>query len=103
MVQGDKYALEVKVTNDGTLITNENCTGIRIRLGDVEQTYPDGGITYSTESECWQFPLTQEQTYAMSREEFQIRVILPNGDIINSDVQRVFVGDSIIKVVESDD
>ena len=107
MVQGDKYSLPIKIvtktkgSSAPTLITDSNIIRVRIKLGDAEDAYPEGTLTYDRERERWMFPLTQEQTLAMyTNVMMQIRLVFENGDIINSEPQQQNVKGAIIREVE---
>ena len=103
MVQGDKYSLpiEIKTKKNGTVITDEAVTKVRIKLGIVEDSYPDGGILFDSETRKWLLPLTQEQTLAMDNVRFQVRIVFPNGDIFNSVPQVLTIKEAIIREVEN--
>jgi len=104
MVQGDKYSLGVEIkTKNGTLITDQNIEKVRIKLGNVEDGYPEGTVVYSSDDGKWKLPLTQEQTFAMDHVRLQVRIIFENGDIFNSEPQVVTVREAIIKEVENSD
>ena len=109
MVQGDKYSLPVKIvtktkgSSAGTLVTDENVSRVRIRLGDSESVWPEGTLTYNSERQRWMFPLTQEQTLAMyTNVMLQVRVVFANGDIFNSEPAQQNVKGAIIREVEPD-
>ena len=114
MVQGDKYALPIKIvtktkgSSAPTLITNENVVRVRIRLGDSEAVWdagsdPHEGLSYDVERERWMFPLTQEETLKMyTNVMLQVRLVFENGDIYNSEPQQQNVKGAIIREVEPD-
>ena len=102
MVQGDQYALPITVkTKAGLTITDEDVSKVRIKLGEVDDNYPDGDVTYDSDTGKWLLPLTQEQTLQMEHVRLQVRVVYPNGDIINSAPQVINVREADIKEVET--
>lgn len=103
MVQGDKYALpiEIKLKKGSTVITDQSVVKVRIKLGNVDDNWPNGGVTFDSESQKWLFPLTQAQTLAMDHVRFQVRIVFANGDIFNSVPQPITIKEAIIREVES--
>lgn len=63
--QGDQYKIPMTVMNDGTVMTNTNCDGMRILLGKYLAVWPNGELTYDDATEMWLFPLTQQMSYGM--------------------------------------
>ena len=99
MQQGDQYALPLRiVSDDGTLITPDNCTDVKIRVGDFpERTYRMGEIPFY--DKCWRYPLTQEQTLAYCKPVVmvQAQVLFDDGTVIGTPVKGVKIGQSIIR------
>lgn len=93
--QGDKYAIPITLLMCDETITDNMIQGFRIKLGQYEDEWPLGGVTYHDEQ--WWVPLTQEQTLAMERggTPYQIQIKM-DGDIISSDVGRLDVKNSIL-------
>ena len=61
IIQGDQYRLPFSITEkSGTVITPELAAGVILQLGQLEFTYPDGGITF--EDGKWGVWLSQEAT-----------------------------------------
>ena len=107
MVQGDKYALPVKIqvkSSGGTptVISDMDVVKVRIKLGDAEDVWPEGTLRYNSNLGKWMFPLTQEETLKMSNVGLQVRIVFPSGDIFNSVPQQVAVYKAIIREVEDE-
>lgn len=60
--QGDQYAIPIYVQQDELLITPDNCSDLRIQIGNVLRTYSKGELTYNSEEGVWEFPLTEEMS-----------------------------------------
>ena len=108
MVQGDRYSLPIKIAvkegNGTSGIKDTDVVLVRIKIGLYEDSYPDGTVTYDGETQRWLFPLSQEQTFSMTRSVMmQVRVMFENGNIYNSVPQQINVSGAIIKKVESND
>lgn len=97
--QGDQYALPFKMTVGGQAITPQNCDGVRFAVGGIVQSYPDGGLTYDSESGQWLFQLTAEATANLQGDvPCQVEVKTDGGAIRrHSAVKQVDVLKSIIK------
>lgn len=62
--QADQYFISFRVEQDGKVIAPEDVDGVRIALGGIIQSYPDGELTYD-KSENWLFWLNADDTKDM--------------------------------------
>lgn len=103
--QGDQLVLRVSIKYDGAPLTPDMVDGVKVKIGNVQHTYPDGELTYEPYSQRWLFPVTQEQTLAMRRaveKQVQINFGGTPAEIINSDIITSDIRPTIIKEVWGD-
>ena len=65
ITQGEACDIECTIVaddNEATEITPDNVEHLRIKLGKLEKTWPDGDLFYD---DAWIFQLTQEDTLRM--------------------------------------
>lgn len=97
IVKGDKYILPIKILQGTTPLTPTDVTDVRIQIGNVLKTYSKSELTFDTVNNEWQFPLTQEQTFAFAdtMEKLQVGVKIGQ-DITYSTTHTINVNDNII-------
>lgn len=97
--QGDQYAIPIRIKAGDTVVTPDNCTDVRVKIGCKLINY-DGGhgeLRYDPAETVWSFPLTEElSSHYAHLEPVQIGVKF-NDDYIYSPVQNITIGNSIIK------
>ncbi len=54
--QADQYYIPFRVEQDGKIVKPEDVDGVRLSLGGVTQSWPDGGLIFR--GEHWMFRLT---------------------------------------------
>lgn len=102
MMQGDSYGIPVKLnTLEGDIVTPDDAVDVEIVIGHIRRTYAEGGVVWSSETERWIVPLTQDETFAFpaSRVPAQARVKLTSGYVEGVDLGMVAVRESLSKVV----
>lgn len=101
MLQGDSYALPISIAVDGGVADNSCFADVEICVGALRKTIAANEIKYDTARQVFLFPLTQEETMAMSYKQLvQVRVKLKDsGNVIGVDLGQINVGQSISKVV----
>lgn len=100
IIQGEQYAVEFVLTNGDESITPSNADDVKIKMGSIEKSYTEGSLTYDTESECWLFPVTQEQTLAFSNASVPVQAQYKKGSmVISTEKQNIRVDPSIIRSV----
>lgn len=97
--QGDQYAIPIKIFVEGVMITPENCTDVRVKIGDKMVSYDEGlgDLVYNPVDENWCFPLTEDISFGY---EYTVKVqsaVKFDSDYIYSPVQTIDIGSSIIK------
>ena len=102
MVQGDQYYIPCAIKDhEGNPVTPESCVGIKIQIGKIEKSYPDGGLIFQNSK--WYFPITQEESLNLTNTVYQCQVKFNSTDISTSR-QKVFnVQPSIIREVWNED
>jgi hypothetical protein len=96
--QGDQYIIPFKVKNDKSVVTPEKVDDVRIKVGGITKSLVDETLVYDPETECWEFPLTQEQTRAIKSGMVSYQVgVKVGGEIVYSRVGNLQVNDSIIQ------
>ena len=98
IIKGDEYKIPIVIKEGDTVITEELVNGVRVGLGTVVSTYPDGTLTYK--DGLWYFPLTQEISYRLQAGSVPFQVQIKVGDqIFGSPEQQISIQDCIIKGV----
>ena len=99
LMQGDSYpvfvALNIKDT--GELITPDLVSDVEICVGSaLRKTYASGEVFYDDNEQEWYFVPSQQETFAMEPESYEVqaRVKFPNGSY--SPVKGIKVGTIII-------
>lgn len=60
--KGDAYALPVLIKSDDTAITAADVSGVRIGIGSIVASYPDGKLRY--DRGYWLLPITARSDYS---------------------------------------
>lgn len=99
MMQGDSYPVFValKMTQTGDPITPAMVGDVEIYVGDsLRKTYAAGEVLYDERQLEWWFLPTQEETFALEPDSYdvQTRVKFPNGQY--STVKGIKVGTILI-------
>ena len=103
LVQGDQYNVPVQVTLNGTVITPDNSTDVRIQMGDTLYSYADNELTYDSDAKAYLFPLTEEQTRNMGKAAFFQVGVKQGTDISYSPEEIITIEQSIITEAWDDD
>ena len=80
IMQGDQYNIPVRVLSGGAPLTPDTAEKLELVIGGITKSYP-GEITYS---DCWQFPLTQQESINLAPgvQPVQIRVRFRDGSVV---------------------
>lgn len=102
MQQGDQYSIRVCIKKEGVALAPADIVGLKIKVGNIEDSYPAGNISYDSESGKWLFPVTQEQTIAL--EGVQLAQVQVNfggnpAQIVGSKVQSAYIDSSVIRSI----
>lgn len=96
--QGDQYVIPFKIKSGQNIVTPEKVDDVRIKVGDIIKSVEAENLTFDTETQCWQFPLTQAQTRAIRSGMVSYQVgVKVGGEIVYSRVGNLQVNDSIIQ------
>lgn len=98
IVKGESYRVAFTLKDNGTVITPSMVQGVRIALGNQIATYPNGNLTFETEDNTWQFPMTQKNSYSMMGNEtdYQVQVKI-DGEIFSSKKMKVVVDETMFR------
>lgn len=65
--QGESYPIFVNLTQDGSILTPDLITDMKLCIGDsFHKTYQSGGLAFDKASQRWYIKLTQDETMAMT-------------------------------------
>lgn len=95
--KGDAYALPVLIKSDDTAITAADVSGVRIGVGSITASYPDGKLRY--DRGYWLLPITQAQSYTLPQGDvyYQAQIQLATGETLSSPRQKVHIDSSIFR------
>ena len=65
MIQGDQYQMPITIKVGDTVITPDNCEGVKIDVGGTIRESP-GTLAYDAVDSVWLYQLTQAQTLGFS-------------------------------------
>lgn len=60
--QNDQYYLQITLKKGSSYVTDSDCDEMIMKLGNVVKKKSTKELRYSTELNCWLFPLTYEQS-----------------------------------------
>ena len=94
MMQGDAYVIGIAINDEnGDPITDAD--KVEVTLGKLSKV-----VTYNTEDELWEFPVTQTETFSFCYvEALQVRVEIGGAVVGNAKVATVYVFPSNSKEV----
>ena len=100
--RGDQYILPVHVFfDDGTAVTPEDVKALKIQIGNVVASYPDGNLAFY--GEYWGLPLTSAQT-ALMKGTVRAQVgYLIDATWQHTDIEEFSVGDTLSSLLEVPD
>lgn len=99
MMQGDSYAVfvDLKLKETGEPLTPDMVADVEICVGEtLRKTHAAGEVLYDSEEGEWYFIPSQEETFALDPESYEVqaRIKLPNGQY--STVKGIKVGTIVI-------
>ena len=104
ILQGDQYYIPFIVKQNGTELTDQNVSDLKIKVSDITKKFSNGDISYSsftvgTETKsAWMFPITQTQTLSWSAGVIPFQVGVKIDDVIvNSETGTLNIDPSIIQ------
>lgn len=95
--KGEQFAIPFEVKIGDNIVTPYDIDGLRIKVNDILQEWPDGDIEFDDANNVWLFWLEESETLNMfsGRRPAQIAVKIGN-NILKSDVFDLDVKSSII-------
>ena len=98
MYQGDQYKIPFTIKMGNVTVTPELCEGVKIEIADTTREWP-GDVEWDSENSRWLYPVSQEQSLAISgKYKMQVQGNF-GGDpavIISSEVTEEQIGKSVI-------
>ena len=97
-LQGNTYQLPIQIkTPNKQIVTPNDVIKVQFVFGELEKFYgEDGVVTFDNERNCFIIPLTEEETFAMSKSvSWQVRVLYVDGNIDGSSPRIENIKDSI--------
>lgn len=96
-LKGAAYSIPFLVKSGKATITNENVASVRLGLGNLTASWPNGRLRYS--DGYWLFPVTQTQSYALPQGDtyYQAQIQMPGGETFSSSKQRIYIDGTIFR------
>lgn len=93
--QGDQYKIILKIEVNGEPMIMDQVELIEFSIGTLSKNWPLE-VTYNEEEKEFYFPITQQETFKMSKfENYQVRIKYSDGSIFGSNINKINIGDSI--------
>lgn len=101
--KGEQFAIPFEVKINDNIVTPYDIDGLRIKVNDILEEWPDGNLEFDDVNNVWLFGLEESETLNMfaGRRPAQIAVKIGN-NILKSDVFDLDVKSSIITESWSD-
>ena len=97
IVQGDQYIIPIKIIKGSSPLTPADVSDVRIQVGNLLKTYSKNEITFNTDTNEWQYSLSQEQTFDFEGEFVKVQVgVKVENDIVYSIAKSININDNII-------
>lgn len=95
---GDAYAIPFLIRYGGTVVTPQNVSSVRIAVGNLTASYPNGTLSFS--GECWMFHIAQAQSYKLpfGNTKYQVQIQFSNGETHGSAPQLFPIGDAVFSI-----
>ena len=95
---GDAYAIPFLIRYGGTVVTPQNVSSVRIAVGNLTASYPNGTLSFS--GECWMFHIAQAQSYKLpfGNTKYQVQIQFSNGETHGSAPQLFPIGDAVFSL-----
>lgn len=93
---GDQYLLPFKIEQGSVVVTPENSTDVRIKIGDYLKSYSASEISFNSTTNCWEYPLTEEMTRSLTgRVPCQLGVKIGDNYVYSEDIPIDFINSII--------
>lgn len=95
---GDAYAIPFLIRYGGTVVTPQNVSSVRIAVGNLTASYPNGTLSFS--GECWMFHIAQAQSYKLpcGNTKYQVQIQFSTGETHGSAPQLFPIGDAVFSL-----
>lgn len=95
---GDAYAIPFLIRYGVTVVTPQNVSSVRIAVGNLTASYPNGTLSFS--GECWMFQIAQAQSYKLpcGNTKYQVQIQFSNGETHGSAPQLFPIGDAVFSI-----
>lgn len=94
--QGSQFPIALQIQIDGAIATPDNVKAVRITFGHIEQTWPNGKLTFS--NGYWIYNLTQEYSLKLCGETPLQGQVSPDGiRFYPTPISYINVKESILK------
>lgn len=98
--RGDQYYIPIDIFIGESSVTPQNTNAVHVKIGNLTKSYPNGSLIYNSESECWEYPISQEETYSMKCSvKYQCKIVRGD-DILLSDLYDTTIDESIFRIEE---
>ena len=100
MMQGDSYALGIRILNNaGNPVAPEDIRDVEITIGQIRKTYSNAELMYS--EGLWMFPVSQNESFGVwpGTAKAQVRVAWANGVVEGKPLYGIRTIESISKEV----
>ena len=109
--EGNTYLLEIPLTIDGEPIDTTEISLVEFMFDNIRKIYgtytennteKTGDVTYDSETNCFNIPLSQEETFALkdnSIVRYQARIKFTDGSVNATNIQEGFIEESLSKKV----
>lgn len=96
IVKGESYIVSFVLKANGSPVTSNDVDAVRISLGNQVAYYPDGTLDYNAESQTWEFPMSQKNTYSIIGQtvEYQAQVKI-NGEVFSHKKREIKVEETM--------
>lgn len=100
MMQGDAYGIPIEILHsDGSVVTPDDVDNVEVVIGTIKKTYAKEELTYDYGQ--WICHVKQEETFNLPSNyvSAQVRVLFKNGSTEGVSLGKIYVNESMSKVV----
>lgn len=95
--QGDSYSFIFKINQGEASLDMDGVELIEFTIGTLSKSWPLA-VTYNEDDQTFLFPVSQEETFAMSGwEDYQVRIKYATGNVYASPVNKINIKDTLSK------
>lgn len=98
VVQGDSYAVPIKIKYQGQCVTPTDIDDVRIQIGYILKSYSDNQLSFNEATNEWLYPLSQQESLAFGKVLEPVQVGIKKGSIvIYSPHKDISIFDNIVR------